>query len=190
MQELIRHRSWLWATAARSSAWHWCGWSTGTCGGTGTIHIVWRGKASPDSNLWVSIWTFRFWWKTGKLWTKIQAPQSPCVAKNCPLRKVPRPRQLNATVGRCEGCVAKSAKGSQSGQNPGCLQGSKVEGDRVGRSYTDKSTQQVNKITFAPMNVKNKWLSSLMAIGNKWFCSLRKSELFTPPGVLGDAIIW
>ena len=25
--------------------------STGTCGGTGTIHIVWRGKASPDSNL-------------------------------------------------------------------------------------------------------------------------------------------
>ena len=55
-----------------------------------------------------------------------------------------------------EGCVAKSAKGSQSGQNPGCLQGSKVEGDRVGRSYTDKSTQQVNKITFAPMNVKNK----------------------------------
>ena len=66
------------------------------------------------------------------------------------------PRQLNATVGRCEGCVAKSAKGSQSGQNPGCLQGSKVEGDRVGRSYTDKSTQQVNKITFAPMNVKNK----------------------------------
>nr|DAK71788.1 MAG TPA: hypothetical protein [Caudoviricetes sp.] len=52
--------------------------------------------------------------------------------------------------------MAKSAKGSQSGQNPGCLQGSKVEGDRVGRSYTDKSTQQVNKITFAPMNVKNK----------------------------------
>ena len=73
-----------------------------------------------------------------------------------PTKKVPRPRQLNATVGRCEGCVAKSAKGSQSGQNPGCLQGSKVEGDRVGRSYTDKSTQQVNKITFAPMNVKNK----------------------------------
>ena len=54
----------------------------------------------------------------------------------------------------------------------------------------DKSTQQVNKITFVPMNDKNKWLSSLMAIGNKWFCSLRKSELFTPPGVLGDAIIW
>ena len=78
------------------------------------------------------------------------------MAKDCPLRKVPRPRQLNATVGRCEGCVAKSEKGSQSGQNPGCLQGSKVEGDRVGRSYTDKSTQQVNKITFAPMNVKNK----------------------------------
>ena len=42
-------------------------------------------------------------------------------------------KQVNATVGRCEGCVAKSAKGSQSGQNPGCLQGSKVEGDRVGR---------------------------------------------------------
>ena len=29
--------------------------------------------------------------------------------------------------------MAKSAKGSQSGQNPGCLQGSKVEGDRVTR---------------------------------------------------------
>ena len=62
-----------------------------------------------------------------------EAPQSPCVAKDCPLRKVPRPRQLNATVGRCEGCVAKSAKGSQPGKDPGCLQGSKVEGDRVGR---------------------------------------------------------
>ena len=45
----------------------------------------------------------------------------------------PRPRQLNATVGHCEGCVAKLAKGSQPGKDPGCLQGSKVEGDRVGR---------------------------------------------------------
>lgn len=35
--------------------------------------------------------------------------------------------------GRCEGCVAKLAKGSQPGKDPGCLQGSKVEGDRVGR---------------------------------------------------------
>lgn len=115
-----------------------------------------EGKSVPRQQLVSFDLDIPFWWKTGKLWTKIQAPQSPCVAKNCPLRKVPRPRQLNATVGRCEGCVAKSAKGSQSGQNPGCLQGSKVEGDRVGRSYTDKSTQQVNKITFAPMNVKNK----------------------------------
>ena len=80
--------------------------------------------------------------------------ENPSLTK--PLWKVPRSRQLNATVGRCEWCVAKSAKGSQPGKDPGCLQGSKVEGDRVGRSYTDKSTQQVNKITFAPMNVKNK----------------------------------
>ena len=66
--------------------------------------------------------------------------------------------------------MAKSAKGSQPGQNPGCLQGSKVEGDRGGQETVrtsllnktviiitlDKSTQQVNKITFVPMNDKNK----------------------------------
>lgn len=70
--------------------------------------------------------------------------------------------------------MAKLAKGSQPGQNPGCLQGSKAEGDRVGRRqygqvYSTKttrqrigdynhgkSTQQVNIITFVPMNDKNK----------------------------------
>lgn len=68
--------------------------------------------------------------------------------------------------------MAKSAKGSQPGKDPGCLQGGKVEGDRVGRRLyrqvystkttrqrigdynPGKSTQQVNKITFVPMNDK------------------------------------
>nr|WP_195455186.1 hypothetical protein [Ruminococcus sp. 1001713B170207_170306_F5] len=68
--------------------------------------------------------------------------------------------------------MAKLAKGCQPGRNPGCLQGSKVEGDRVGRRQyrqvystkttrqrigdynPGKSTQQVNKITFVPMNDK------------------------------------
>ena len=54
------------------------------------------------------------------------------------------------------------------GHGPGCLQGSKVESDRVGREIVlasllnktviiitrDKSTQQVNKITFMPESDK------------------------------------
>ena len=40
------------------------------------------------------------------------------------------------------------------------------------------------------MNDKNKWLGSLMAIGNKWFCLLRKSELYTPPSSNFSEQIW
>ena len=53
--------------------------------------------------------------ENGKLLTKIQAPQSPCAAKKCPLRKVPRSRQLNATVGRCEGACGEVGKRQPTG---------------------------------------------------------------------------
>lgn len=73
-------------------------------------------------------------------------------------------------MGQCEGRVAKQTKRCPPGHGPGCLQGSKVESDRVGREIVltsllnktviiitpDKSTQQVNKITFVLVNDKNK----------------------------------
>ena len=66
--------------------------------------------------------------------------------------------------------MAKQTKRCPPGHGPGCLQGSKVVGDRVGREIVltsllnktviiithDKSTQQVNKITFVLVNDKNK----------------------------------
>lgn len=66
--------------------------------------------------------------------------------------------------------MAKQTKRCPPGHSPGCLQGSKVESDRVGREIVltsllnktviiitpDKSTQQVNKITFVLVNDKNK----------------------------------
>ena len=71
-------------------------------------------------------------------------------------------------MGQCEGRVAKQTKRCPPGHDPRCLQGSKVESDRVGREIAlasllnktviiitpDKSTQQVNKITFIPVNDK------------------------------------
>lgn len=115
-----------------------------------------EGKSVPRQQLVSFDLDIPFLVENGKALDENPSPTKPLCGEELSAAESSRPRQLNATVGRCEGCVAKSAKGSQSGQNPGCLQGSKVEGDRVGRSYTDKSTQQVNKITFAPMNVKNK----------------------------------
>ena len=64
--------------------------------------------------------------------------------------------------------MAKQTKRCPLGHGPGCLQGSKVESDRVGREIAlasllnktviiitpDKSTQQVNKITFMPESDK------------------------------------
>ena len=64
--------------------------------------------------------------------------------------------------------MAKQTKRCRPGHGPGCLQGSKVESDRVGREIVlasllnktviiiirDKSTQQVNKITFMPESDK------------------------------------
>lgn len=66
--------------------------------------------------------------------------------------------------------MAKQTKRCPPGHGLGCLQGSKVESDRVGREIVltsllnktviiitpDKSTQQVNKITFVLVNDKNK----------------------------------
>ena len=73
-------------------------------------------------------------------------------------------------MGQGEGRVAKQTKRCPPGHGPGCLQGSTVESDRVGREIVltsllnktviiitpDKSTQQVNKITFVLVNDKNK----------------------------------
>lgn len=93
-----------------------------------------EGKSIPRQQLVSFDLDAPFLVENGKALDENPSPTKPlCVAKNCPLRKVPRPRQLNATVGHCEGRVAKLAKGCQPGRNPGCLQGSKVEGDRVGR---------------------------------------------------------
>ena len=71
-------------------------------------------------------------------------------------------------MGQCEGRLAKQTKRCSPGHGPGCLQGSKAESDRVGREIVltsllnktviiitrDKSTQQVNKITFMPESDK------------------------------------
>lgn len=93
-----------------------------------------EGKNVPRQQLVSFDLDIPFLVENGKALDENPSPTKPlCGEELSAAEKVPRPRQLNATVGRCERCVAKSAKGSQSGQNPGCLQGSKVEGDRVGR---------------------------------------------------------
>ena len=115
-----------------------------------------EGKSVPRQQLVSFDLDIPFLVENGKALDENPSPTKPLCGEELSAAESSSASPIKRDSGRCEGCVAKSAKGSQSGQTPGCLQGSKVEGDRVGRSYTDKSTQQVNKITFAPMNVKNK----------------------------------
>lgn len=92
-----------------------------------------EGKSVPRQQLVSFDLDIPFLVENGKALDENPSPTKPLCGEELSAAGSSSARQLNATVGRCEGCVAKSAKGSQSGQNPGCLQGSKVEGDRGGQ---------------------------------------------------------
>ena len=53
-------------------------------------------------------------------------------------------------MGQCEGRVAKQTKRCPLGHGPGCLQGSKVESDRVGREIALASLLNKTVIIITP----------------------------------------